>query len=637
MRTIFFQRRRAGQSLVELLVAIAVAAVMLPAIITGVVASREGKIQQRERLSATALLREGEEAVRTVREGSWTAFAVNGTFHPVVSGGTWILASGSETVDQFTRSIVISDVYRDALGAVTSSGGTMDPSTKQVVTTVAWNAIFPSSVSGTSYLTRYSNATYIQTSEADFFAGTVSNAVITNTAGGEVTLGAGGRGDWCAPNLSIAALDLPKQGVANTIWAVPGHISAGTGENASGVSYAHVTVSDTIPPVATVDGTFDGYKTNAIWTDASYTYIATDNNFKEVVILGISGTPAETGYFNAPGNGNGQGVFVSGATGYVTSASTLYTFDASGTTGSRPLLGSIGLVGPGKAVRVVGSYAYVVIDSPATQLQIIDVSNPQSPAAVGQAQVAGGSGRDVFVNTTGTRVYLVTESSASQTELFIVDISIKTGNAPVVGTYDTQGMNPKGITVVTGNKVIVVGTGAEEYQVVNITDETNPARCGGLSIDSGINGVASVQEADGDAYSYSITGDATSELKIIEGGPGGKYSQSGIFESATFDATASAAFNRLDFTATAPPQTGVTVQIAGADPVNGSCQDAVFQYVGPDGTAGSFFTAGGQIPLSSTGTGYKNPARCWRYKVTLSTNDFSQTPIFYDITVNYSP
>ena len=58
---------------------------------------------------------------------------------------------------------------------------------------------------------------------------------------GEVVLGAtGGVGDWCQPTLAITALDLPKSGVANAISAIQGTLAAGTGENASGVSYANV-------------------------------------------------------------------------------------------------------------------------------------------------------------------------------------------------------------------------------------------------------------------------------------------------------------------------------------------------------------------------------------------------------------
>lgn len=627
-----------GQSLVELLVAIGVASVMLPAIITGFVASREGRVQQVERLTAVGLLREAEEAGRVVREAGWSGIATSGTYHPAVSGATWILVSGEEVVDGFTRRIVIADVFRDITGAIVEVGGIPDPSTKKVTTTVSWNALFPSQVTSTGYYTRYVNSRRIETTEADFSVGTLTNTIVTNTAGGEITLGAGGKADWCKPSLSIAAVDLPKQGVANAISAVPGHVSAGTGENASGVSYAHVTISDADPPVGSVVGTFDGYKTNDIWTSATVTTIATDNNFKEAVFLDISGSPIETGYFNAPGNGDGNSVFIAGSVGYLTTGNTLYSFDTSSFSGSRPAQDADGvsLAGNGRKVVVVGSFAFVAVDA-STQLQIIDVSNPANLAVVGQAQLPAGDGVSLFVNETGTRAYVVTEPQLGSANVFIIDTSTKTGNQSILGSYDTSGMSPKGIVVVPGNRAIVVGTGGEEYQVLNISSETAPTKCGGLSVDTGINAVASVVEADGDAYSYSITGDAASELKIIEGGPGGAAGREGTFESSTFDAGTSVAMNRVSFIATVPSQTEVKLRVAGSDVVGGSCDGAAFSYVGPDGTSGSFFTTAAAVPFSDDGAGYENPSRCWRYKMFLTSNDVTQSPVVSDVTLNYSP
>ncbi len=56
-----------GQTLVEILVAIALAGILLPALMTAFVASREGRVQEELRVQATALLREAEEAARSAR------------------------------------------------------------------------------------------------------------------------------------------------------------------------------------------------------------------------------------------------------------------------------------------------------------------------------------------------------------------------------------------------------------------------------------------------------------------------------------------------------------------------------------------------------------------------------------------
>lgn len=641
-------KRNPGQSLVELVIVMGLAAILIPVVFAGFITAKEGKPQQQQRSQATLLSREAEEALRSIRERDWTLVALTGTYHLVVSSGSWALASGNETIGGFTRSITIADVFRNDQGVIVESGGTRDPSTRAVTITVSWTTPRPSSVSSTGYLTRYlDNLTFVQTTEADFTTGTVTGTAVTNTGGGEVILGAGGYGDWCRPTEWIVGqADLPKQGVADAIWAIEGHVFVGTGENASGVSFANVAISNANPPVATVEGTFDGYKTNGVFGEPNYGYLATDNNQKEVVIIDLTMKDAdnkyqEAGFFNVPGERNGRSIFVGGNVGYVVAGDKLYTFDVASKSGSRPALDSDGvrLADTGTRIVVVGTYAYVTIKEARVEVQIVDVSNPSNLKIVGQVDLSGRDAKDIAVNATATRAYVVTGKQDDRREFFIIDVSTKTGERPVIGSYDADGMSPRAVTIVSGNKAIIVGKGREEYQVIDISNESSPVRCGGLNIDDvkGINGIASVLEQDGDAYSYIMTGDADSEFKIIEGGPGGRYAGSGTFESSTFDVGYSVAFNRFDVTATVPVETSLRFQVAGADAVGGNCTAASFVFVGPDETSGTFFTTGSAIPLDDDSVGYENPARCFRYKGYFSTGDANQTPVFSDITVNYSP
>ncbi len=637
-------RFQKGQLLIELLVALGVSAILIPGITAGFVASRQGQAQQRQRLEATALAREAGEAIRVVRAAGWSNVATTGTYHPVVAGSTWSLVSGTESIQGYTRSIVIADVLRDASGVIVESGGSLDPSTKHVTVAVSWGTPIASAVTSAFYLTRLTSNVWVQTTQADFDAGTKSDVITTDTWDGEVTLGAGGKGDWCAPNLTIAAVDLPKNGVANAVSAIEGKVFTGTGDNSSGVSYATVLVDNADPPHATVSGTFDGYKTNDVFGETNYAYLATDNNSKEIEIINLVTNPySEAGYFNAPGNGDGDSIFVSGNVGYMASGSNFYTFNLSSKSGSRPQLGTTTLAGTGIKTVVVGTYAYVAIDSAATQMQIVNVANSASPTVVANVNLTAGAGTDVVVNSTGTRAYLSTVYASGKSEFFVINTTTKSGTLSSIGSYATDGMSPKAVTVVPGNKAIIVGTGgSQQYVVIDITDETIPIHCtnhnrsGGLAISTGVNGISSVIEADGDTFSYIITGDSNAELKIIQGGPGGIYSNSGTFESRTFDATNSAAFNRFIANSILPANTTLTYQVSGADAVAGSCAGAAFTYVGPDGTGGTKFATSAAIPLSS-GSGYKNPARCFRYKAFLVTSDAFSAPIFTDMTVNYSP
>jgi len=641
---------QAGQSLVEILLAMGLAVIILPALLTGLVSSRQGKAQQTQRTQAVYLLNETVDAVRSVREKGWAGFAVNGTYHPVISGSSWTLATGSATVNGFTQTVDIGDVQRATSGAiVTSDGSFLDPSSKKVDIAISWGQPYASTVSASLYITRYlDNNSFTQTTVADFNTGTKSGTIVTNTGGGEVTLGAGGQGDWCAPNLSIAALDLPKQGVADAITAIEGRAFVGTGDNASGVSFANVSISNANPPIATIAGTFDGYKTNGVYGETNYAYLATDTTSKEVVIIDltqiISGKYQEAGFFNAPTNKKGDQVWVSGNVGYLITEQKLYSFDLSSKNGSRPILDPDGVtVGDGTRVVVVGNYAYVAIKESSIEVQIVDVNDPSNMVIVGQVDLTGKDAKDIVVNSTGTRAYVVTGKQDNQREFFIINTETKIGNQPVIGSYEASGMDPKALTVVPGNKAIIVGKDAEHYQVVDISNEAVPFRCGGLTLDSNdlkVNGISSVIEADGDAYSYIMTAALSSEFKIIEGGPGGQYASLGTFISGPFDAGYSAAFNRFDVSVNRSSISDIQFQVAVANEVLGSCNGATFNFVGPNASSSAFFTT----TASSSAQSFSypippiiNPGRCFKYKAFLSTTDPLSTPIFYDMTGNYSP
>ena len=648
IRVLIQNKHTGGQSLIELLIVIGLLAILLPAITTGLITSREGKPQQERRIQAAQLIKETQEALRSIREAGWSNMEINGTYHPVHNGSTWSLAAGPVTINGITGQIIIDDVQRDEDNKIVASGGAIDPSTKKIAITTSWDTPIPTSISSTLYLTRYlDNATYIQTTEADFNAGTLTDVIVTSTADGEVTLGSGGNGDWCDPGTSIvASLDLPGNGVAETVSAVEGKVFIGTGENASGESFINIGISNDDPPQLSIAGTIDGYKTNDVFVSGTHAFIATDDKQKDVVIIDLV-TNSEVGYYNGS-NGFGfsraEGVYVVNSVGYVVIGTTLQTFDLSSFSGSRPSLDSLFLWGIGQDIFVVDHYAYVALEYLIAELRLVDVFNPSNISLGARADVNGERGLEVFVNETGTRAYLATDESPSKDELFIIktDYSLASKsdanfNLQVISSYNANGMDPRGITVVPGNKAIIVGVNGEEYQVIDISVETSPTYCGGLEIGTGLYGVASILESDGDAYSYVVSKENNNEFKVIKGGPGGTYSASGQYESATFDVGYSTAFNRIIPTYITPANTSIQFQIAVADPVAGSCSGVSYEFVGPDGTPGSYYADEDVIAFQNDGSNYENPARCFRYRVYLSSADSSATPIFEEISINYSP
>ena len=154
---IIFKRRRKtyGQTIVELLITVALTAIIFPALITGLVSSREGKAQQKQKTEAYSLIKEAEEAVRLAREVGWDTFAVNGPYHPEIAGNTYVLVPNSQTTAVgFTRTILIEDALRDSAGNIADSG-TIDPSTKKVTITVSWLTPYSTQLSTVMYLPRF--------------------------------------------------------------------------------------------------------------------------------------------------------------------------------------------------------------------------------------------------------------------------------------------------------------------------------------------------------------------------------------------------------------------------------------------------------------------------------------------------
>lgn len=662
--------KKPGIALVEVLVAMGVMALMMPALITAFFSARSGTGQLKTRLLATEQVREAKEALRLVRDAGWEnleAVVEGDPYHPEVVANNWALAAGQETVDpllSMTREIELLPAYRDGSGNLTSAaaGNTLDPSVKRVLITVSWGSFIPSTVVSDYYLMRFENLTWIQTLVADWEAGVQAGTVVTSTDDGEVVLGSGGAGhaDWCEPSLTLVSVDLSGQGVGNDIAAEvgtgsnPNRVVASTGDNSSGLPLAFVPVSNTTPPTAYQDGGFDGYKANGVWVEGNYAYLATDTKAKDVVIVDLTqkdgnGKYVEIGYYDAPAGGGERAttVAVEGGVGYVTVGATFYTFEMSSPVGARPGLSSIVLSGLGARFEVVNGHAYIAESTGSRAIEIVAVANGGSSLSiVGWASISGQNGVEIAVNSTATRGYLATP----QGMVYVLDTTAPyAGALPApLGSFSTNGMVPKGIEVVTNNRAIVVGNGGSlQYQVIDISDETSLNLCtnsgttaGGLAVPAGVNGIAGVQEEDGDAYAYILTNDSAAEVQVIQGGGGGGggvYATEGTFETQYFDALRSSTFNRFEATTATPVDTILQFQVGITQPVAGSCEGASYAYVGPDGTAGTWFPAsGGTLPWGS-GAGYENPGQCLKVKAYLQTSNQNNTPILYDLTVNYSP
>ncbi len=157
----FVSQTNAGFGLVEILVVVAIITIALVALAGVGNFVLKLSTQLKNNVVATGLATEGLEVARAVREENWnliSALAVDHSYYPAKTGWPlkWTLISGSETVGNFTRQIVLDDVYRDGNDDIVSSGGALDVNTKKITATVFWTEPGQNQeVSLTAYLTNW--------------------------------------------------------------------------------------------------------------------------------------------------------------------------------------------------------------------------------------------------------------------------------------------------------------------------------------------------------------------------------------------------------------------------------------------------------------------------------------------------
>ncbi len=255
-----------GQLLIELVLTIGLAALLIPTLMIGLMASRDGKVRQIQQAQAVSLLKETEEAVRAVQKSGWSFMPPSSLipYHPEISGNLWTLVSGASTSAGLTQEVFISDVNRDDNGNIVAApSGTIDPSTKKAEIRVSWTQPTTNSINSIFYLTRTDNLTQKQTTYDQFNAGHKDHVQLTTVSDGEVKLSNNDKAKWCSPSISDFNIPLPDPPVAvaataSAFTSIPNDVFVATSPNTtSAVKLAYINVTaNQATPTATMRGKF---------------------------------------------------------------------------------------------------------------------------------------------------------------------------------------------------------------------------------------------------------------------------------------------------------------------------------------------------------------------------------------------
>lgn len=182
--TRLFQKKLAGQSLIELIIALTVGIILIGtasgAIVLFLRSGSDIKVNQ----IANSLSLKYTDSLKSFSESNWqdiynlTGKGPNSQFYIIPSGSTFAVVAGATTIQvegqTFTLSFALENVNRDSCGignittvaSTSCSGGpgtegiANDPSTQKATIAVGWGTC--KSISKTKYLTRSLNYVFIQ-------------------------------------------------------------------------------------------------------------------------------------------------------------------------------------------------------------------------------------------------------------------------------------------------------------------------------------------------------------------------------------------------------------------------------------------------------------------------------------------
>lgn len=131
-------RGQNGYSLLEVVIALGILLLITPFLFSIITNTSKITGDLGKNVQAVFYVQEAMEATYNYFAESWNEVG-EGIYYPEFTGGQWELVLGEEQVGDFTRTVTISNVHRDAEGNLADSG-TEDVQTKKVVVLIEWTS-----------------------------------------------------------------------------------------------------------------------------------------------------------------------------------------------------------------------------------------------------------------------------------------------------------------------------------------------------------------------------------------------------------------------------------------------------------------------------------------------------------------
>ena len=139
-------------SVIEIILAVFIFTIFSTAALIGILGGLNLSHKGGEFTIASQYAIEGIEAVRSIKNRGFSNLVNTSSTGLAKVSGVWQFSGTNNVFDKYTRYITIADVYRDSFGNIVDSGGTLDPLSKKIVSTVSWT-VGPSLNQTISYIT----------------------------------------------------------------------------------------------------------------------------------------------------------------------------------------------------------------------------------------------------------------------------------------------------------------------------------------------------------------------------------------------------------------------------------------------------------------------------------------------------
>ncbi|MDP3685531.1 MAG: hypothetical protein Q8R32_01740, partial [bacterium] len=480
--------REDGQALIELLVAFGMFALFSVAVTTLSVDALWTLQTGPEYTAASAYAQEGMEAARQIADRAWTALTLgdHGITVETAGGETrYAFSASSDTQGIYMRVVQVFEVQRDGNGNIVEQGGTIDPDTRRVTSTVTWQTGVTrrqSQATLTTLLTNWESFSWTETLESEFRQGTLASAQVLAVppppvGNGSVRLV--GAVDWSAPVIR-GTFDAAGSGDARAVTVRNGYAYLVTDDGGDGRLLV-VDVSDVTAP-ALAGSVALGAPGMGLAVSGGYAYVARAASNGELAVVDVRTptAPALVRTLDVAGTAAGQSITVEGTT----------------------LL--LGRAGSGSADELV---AYT-----------LPSADPSNPIENDTLNLSGDPSVFGIALRSGTAVLA---TGADNTEVTTVNAG-NPSNLNVLGALDLSGNADATGVAVSGQRAYVTRSGENEFVVVNIATPGSPSVLGELDLGNGANGLA----AEG-GFAYVAARSQGNEFQRVDAGTPSSLSVAG--------------------------------------------------------------------------------------------------------------